>query len=288
MDRVMTKELQIMRLKELFRQFNPQGDIQEIDFEAHVDPDLPLPGNIALMETYHPMYVWRKEGLTEEMVSPETVQMREERVRRIELEKERKEHLKKIEAHEQRLRGEVERVVSEEIGALKEELEDLKAQRTRIPQAQPAEIEEMRKDVGRTAERLHEMDLLLMSTYKKLQKLETKKRHVIPTVEIPTEPETRVCQCGQEFIIRNVHLEDKFVRLAIRSGRLSHFAGSMIIKLCSKCQIEQYEDTLLGIVCTDARNGIITRAKIREAGLPVGEFVNICKRGGYPLPKGWT
>ena len=184
----MTKELQIMRLKELFRLFNPQGDIQEIDFEAHVDPDLPLPGNIALMATYYPIYVWRKEELLEEMVSPETVQMREERARRIELEKERREHLEKIEAQEQRLRGEVERVVSEEIGALKEELEDLKAQRDRIPTASLEELGELRKDMERTERTIRELGVRTTLFWEKLKKLDMEKREIRPPT-LPTPEE---------------------------------------------------------------------------------------------------
>lgn len=280
---IMPKAMQIATLKRIFKQLNPWADEGVVDWEAYVDAEVELPGNIATMETRYPEFIWRRE----EEVSPEIIKLREVEARRRELEKERKEHLKKIEAHEKVLRSEVERVVSEEIGSLKEELEDLKAQRERVPEASLEEIGELRKGVERTTERLHEMDILLVDTYKKLREAEKEKRRILPTIEIPTGPETRICQCGREFIIKNIFLEDKFVKLAIRSRRLSDFAGTMIRRLCGECQRAQYGNTLLGLVCKDAIDGIITGDRIREVGLSTREFMDICSSGGVPIPPGW-
>lgn len=283
-EQVMPKELQIMRLQKIFTSLNPSADIQEIDWESYISAEDRFDVNRVSLASHYRGYRW---GVEEE-VSPEVAELREKQRELAILKKEREEHLKRIEAQETDLRGEVQRVVSEEIGALREELEDLKAQRARIGKASPVELEEMRKDVERTTERLHEMDLILMGTYKKLKELETEKRGILPTIEVPVGPETRICQCGKEVVIKNIFLEDKFVKLAIRSGRLSDFAGVMIRKLCGDCQRRQYGGTLLELVCEDARAGIITGDRIREVGLGVRDFLDICERGGCSLPAGWV
>jgi len=306
----MPKAMQIATMKRIFKQLNPWADEAEVDWEALFDPEVELPANIAMLETRYPSFVWRRE----EVISPEIKKLREESARRRELEKERKEHLKKIEAHEHRLRGEVERVVSEEIGSLREELGDLKAQRKRIPEASVEELGELRKDIERTERTIHEMGLRTTLFWEKLKKLEAEKRGVIPTVEVPPRAETRRCvgeiptgkkptgkfdifgkeiyeivsrPCGKEFTIQNVNLENKFISLAIRSNLLTSFAAGMIRQLCPECQKAQYGNTLSGLVCEAARKGILSGDKVREVGLTVREFLDVCLKSGVPIPAGW-
>lgn len=66
---VMSKELQLQRLKAIFRRYNPDVDISVIDFEAYFDPSLSLTHNLTIIANTYREYQWVEvEYLSEEAV----------------------------------------------------------------------------------------------------------------------------------------------------------------------------------------------------------------------------
>lgn len=300
------------RLFVRWQKYNPDEDWMEIDWEAEIA------GMIEPGESYESIlttiandprwsgYNWGPEF--EMGMPPEIQQLREERKKVRELTKLIKESEKIIPAEEiQKIKSELEKqkkIVDERFEGIRKRLERA------IP---TEEHKELKRTVETVEMTLHETALKLELLRKKWEEEFKRERRVIPADVIPSAPETRICigeiptgsrptgifdfegkeiykitsiSCGKEFTIQNPALEDKFLTLALRMGRISTYAAGMIKQLCPECQRLQYGATFWEMVCEDARDGIITRKDIYAARLTPEEFLGVCSKAGiYVTPE---
>ena len=189
---VMQKEFQIQQLKRIFAALNLGVDEQEIDFEHYVDSELSLPENIQGMRTRYPQFRWSREDILEEQQNPEIRRMRESESEIRRIRKQREEAFSTIRETEKDVRNVVKQEMDKEIENLRKQLTHLIAESDRIATASPEEVDVMRKDVERIDQRIHEMDILLTDTYKKLRSMEKAKPAAAQPVET-ISPMRRKC-----------------------------------------------------------------------------------------------